>query len=80
MQTVSFAGSTYTGCVELRPADITLLVVPSDPEAYPYLSAVILDPTPEQADAIAVAISEWAALRRARQFSNGQLELLGMLS
>jgi hypothetical protein len=38
-----------------------------------------IEPTPDQADAIAEAFAEWAARARARAMSNAQPELFGLL-
>jgi hypothetical protein len=80
IQSIDFAGPTYTGSIELGPRSVTLFAAPSDPDAEPHMATLTIDPTPDHADVIADAIREWAALARARERSNSnQLDLLALL-
>ena len=60
MRSLSFAGPQFSGYVDIDARGITLCAAPSDPDAAPYLAAVTIDPSPEQAKAIAEAIEAWA--------------------
>ncbi len=76
---IVFSGAAHTGSLLLERDGWTLFSASSDPDAYPAMQAVPLDPTPDQADALADAIRAWAALRRADQRRNPQLDMLVLL-
>ena len=73
---IPFSGPSWAGSLEFDAHGITVFAAPSDPDARPHMTALSLDPTPEQADAISLAFAEWAALARARQRANDPLPLL----
>lgn len=79
MMEIHFHGAAYAGSVEFAPDGVTVFTCPSDLDALPHMVAAELDPTPDQADAIADAWREWAALRRAAQRPNAQPDLLAFL-
>lgn len=77
---VPFAGIAYNGSVDIGPFGIRLFAAPSDPDAQPHMATIEFDPTPEQADAIAAAVIDWAAAVRAQQSAAAQMEFLALLS
>ena len=75
MTTVEFTGTDTTGYLDVG-AVLTLYVAATDA---PCQDVVTLDPHPDDADRLAAAIVEWAALARARQHRNSQPDLLVIL-
>ena len=76
---IEFHGPSWAGSFAFAPDGVTVFACPADPDARPHMAALSLDPTPEQADAIALAWADWAARRRAERGRNSQPDLLGLL-
>lgn len=79
MMEVLFVGQNWTGSLAFDADSVMVYVTPSDLDAAPHMSVVALDPTPDQADAIAAGWAEWAARRRAERHRNAQPDLLVLL-
>lgn len=78
IQALSFAGPHYTGSVELCVDGITVFAAPSGPDAEPGMAVVTIDPTPDEADAIAARIRGWAEVLREMRSMAAQLKLPGL--
>ena len=76
---VQFAGPEWAGSIEFAPDGVTVFAAPSDAEDAPHMSVVTLDPTPDQARAVARAFAEWADMVESRTRPNAQPNLLGLL-
>lgn len=79
MRPLPFAGLCFTGSVETDARGITFCAAPSDPEALPYLATLTIDPTPNEADAIAAQIWGWAEVCPELHYMAEQMTLPGML-
>ena len=79
MNEVQFHGPEWAGSFEFTPDGVTVFAAPSDPEAHPHYTALSLDPTPDQARAVAQAFLEWADVVESRSRPNVQPCLLGLL-
>lgn len=77
-QAIPFAGPRFAGSVEVGASGISVFAVPSDPNAEPGMAAATIDPTPDQADAIATRIWGWAEVRREMHLMTAQLALPGL--
>lgn len=75
MQVIPFAGSQFTGSVELGARGISVFAVPSDPAAESGMASVTFDPTPEQRRAIATAL---AIMAEEMGYEAAQLALPGL--
>lgn len=78
MTLLSFTGQRYAGSVEIGASGISVFAAPSDPDAEPGMAAVTIDPTPDEAEAIADRIWGWAEVMREALFMEVQLRLPGL--
>ncbi len=79
MTEIHFCGAVYVGSVEFAPDGVTVFTCPANPDALPHMVAAALDPTPDQARAIALAFQEWADTVESRSRPNNSLPLLVLM-